>query len=29
MDARALLNDLRGPKGHDASLKAGLKPVRN
>jgi len=29
MDARALLNDLRGPKGHDASLKAGLKPVGN
>ncbi len=29
MDARALLEDLRGPKGHDASLKAGLKPVGN
>jgi molybdate transport system substrate-binding protein len=29
MDAGALLNDLRGPKGHDASLKAGLKPVGN
>jgi len=27
MDATALLNDLRGPKGRDASLKAGLKPV--
>lgn len=29
MDAEALLNDLRGPKGRDASLKAGLKPVSN
>jgi len=29
MDAGALLDDLRGPKGHDASLKAGLKPVGN
>jgi molybdate transport system substrate-binding protein len=29
MDARALLNDLRGPKGRDASLNAGLKPVGN
>jgi molybdate transport system substrate-binding protein len=29
MDARTLLNDLRGPKGRDASLKAGLKPVGN
>ena len=29
MDANALLNDLRGPKGRDASLKAGLKPVSN
>lgn len=27
MDAAAMLNDLRGPKGHDASLKAGLQPV--
>jgi molybdate transport system substrate-binding protein len=27
MDAGTLLNDLRGPKGRDASLKAGLKPV--
>jgi molybdate transport system substrate-binding protein len=27
MDANALLNDLRGPKGRDASLAAGLKPV--
>ena len=27
MDAQALLNDLRGPKGRDASIKAGLKPV--
>ena len=29
MDARALLDDLSGPKGRDASLKAGLKPVGN
>jgi molybdate transport system substrate-binding protein len=29
MDAGALLNDLRGPKGRDASTKAGLKPVSN
>ena len=29
MDAGTLLNDLRGPKGRDASLKAGLKPVSN
>lgn len=29
MDAEALLNDLRGPKGREASLKAGLKPVSN
>jgi molybdate transport system substrate-binding protein len=29
MDANALLNDLRGRKGRDASLKAGLKPVSN
>jgi molybdate transport system substrate-binding protein len=29
MDANALLNDLRGPKGHDASIRAGLKPVSN
>ena len=27
MDANALLNDLRGPKGRDASLAAGLKPL--
>jgi molybdate transport system substrate-binding protein len=27
MDAEALLNDLRGPKGREASLNAGLKPV--
>lgn len=27
MDAAAMLNDLRGPKGHEASLKAGLQPV--
>jgi molybdate transport system substrate-binding protein len=27
MDAQALLDDLRGLKGHDASIKAGLKPV--
>ena len=29
MDANALLDDLRGPKGRDASLNAGLKPVGN
>jgi len=29
MDAGALLNDLRGPKGRDAAIKAGLKPVSN
>ena len=29
MDARSLLDDLRGPKGRDASLNAGLKPVGN
>ena len=29
MDATALLNDLRGPLGRDASVKAGLKPVSN
>ena len=29
MDAQALLNDLRGPKGRDASIQAGLKPVSN
>jgi hypothetical protein len=29
MDAGALLNELRGPKGRDASTKAGLKPVAN
>jgi molybdate transport system substrate-binding protein len=29
MDAHALLDDLRGPAGRDASLKAGLKPVGN
>lgn len=29
MDASALLNDLRGPKGRKASLDAGLKPVQN
>lgn len=27
MDASAMLDDLRGPKGRDASLNAGLKPV--
>jgi molybdate transport system substrate-binding protein len=27
MDAEALLNDLRGPNGREASLTAGLKPV--
>jgi molybdate transport system substrate-binding protein len=29
MDAKLLLADLRGPKGRDASLNAGLKPVGN
>lgn len=29
MDAHALLNDLRGPKGRQASIEAGLKPVSN
>jgi molybdate transport system substrate-binding protein len=29
LDAGALLNDLRGPKGRDASIKAGLKPASN
>jgi hypothetical protein len=29
MDARALLNDLRGPKGREANIQAGLKPVSN
>ena len=29
LDARALLNELRGPKGRDASIQAGLKPVSN
>jgi molybdate transport system substrate-binding protein len=29
MDAEALLTDLRGEKGRQASLKAGLKPVSN
>jgi molybdate transport system substrate-binding protein len=29
MDAQALLNDLRGPKGRDANIQAGLKPVSN
>jgi molybdate transport system substrate-binding protein len=29
MDAGLLLDDLRGPKGRDASLRAGLKPVAN
>ena len=27
MDAAAMLEDLRGPKGRDANLKAGLQPV--
>jgi molybdate transport system substrate-binding protein len=27
MDARALLDELSGPRGRDASIKAGLKPV--
>jgi molybdate transport system substrate-binding protein len=29
MDATALLTDLRGEKGREANLKAGLKPVSN
>ncbi|HWM61059.1 MAG TPA: substrate-binding domain-containing protein [Rhizomicrobium sp.] len=29
LDAGALLNDLRGRKGRDACIKAGLKPVAN
>jgi molybdate transport system substrate-binding protein len=29
MDARSLLDELRGPKGRQASLNAGLKPVGN
>jgi molybdate transport system substrate-binding protein len=29
VDARALLDDLCGPAGRNASLKAGLKPVGN
>ncbi|HWY64418.1 MAG TPA: substrate-binding domain-containing protein [Rhizomicrobium sp.] len=29
MDAEALLKDLRGPKGREATLTAGLKPVSN
>jgi molybdate transport system substrate-binding protein len=29
MDAAAMLTDLRGEKGREASLKAGLKPVSN
>jgi len=29
MDAAMLLNDLRGPKGRDASIQAGLKPISN
>jgi molybdate transport system substrate-binding protein len=29
MDATSLLDELRGPKGRDASLNAGLKPVGN
>jgi molybdate transport system substrate-binding protein len=29
LDAGALLNELRGPKGREASIKAGLKPVSN
>ena len=27
MDAQGMLDDLRGTRGHDASIKAGLKPV--
>jgi molybdate transport system substrate-binding protein len=29
LDAGALLNELRGPRGREASIKAGLKPVAN
>jgi molybdate transport system substrate-binding protein len=29
MDAAALLKDLRGPKGREANIQAGLKPVSN
>src|SRR6185437_2813809 len=29
MDARALLDDLRGQRGRTESIKAGLKPVTN
>ena len=29
MDAALLLDDLRGPKGRDANIQAGLKPVSN
>src|SRR6185312_15298223 len=29
MDASALLNDLRGTRGREESLKAGLKPIVN
>ena len=29
MDAGALLNDLRGTRGREESLKAGLKPIMN
>jgi molybdate transport system substrate-binding protein len=29
MDAQAMLDDLRGPKGRDASLNAGQRPVGN
>jgi len=29
MDAALLLNDLRGPKGRDANIQAGLKPISN
>ncbi len=29
MDAKALLNDLRGAKGREESVKAGLKPILN
>jgi molybdate transport system substrate-binding protein len=28
LDASALLDDLRGPRGREASIKAGLKPVK-
>jgi molybdate transport system substrate-binding protein len=29
MDAGALLDELRGPKGRDATIRAGLKPISN